>query len=169
MHDKHLKIIWICYEYIHRIFMGFHFIMLCGQIFVHAPKEKHFLNILPPSSSTSPANSAIRRPTGSEVRAPRALPTDRSTLLAPLRLLLHHSAPSERDQIFSSHLRGSFWPVWPILSEGRLPRRIQKKFFPCFRVDGPEVGSEAFVGMSLHPSPPWEHSGQPLRRLCASV
>ena len=40
--------------------MGFHFTMLCGQIFVHMPKKKHFLNILPLSSSTSPANSAIR-------------------------------------------------------------------------------------------------------------
>ena len=40
------------------------------------PKKKHFLNILPLSSSTSPANSAIRRPTGSEVRAPRAQQID---------------------------------------------------------------------------------------------
>ena len=125
--------------------MGFHFTMLCGQIFVHMPKKKHFLNILPLSSSTSPANSAIRvsyRFGGSG-----------STRL------LHHSAWSERDEIFSPHLRGSFWPVWPILSEGRLPRRIQKNFFPFprrwdERQARPEVGSEPFVGMSLHPSPP---------------
>ena len=48
MHDKHLKIIWICYEYIHRIFMGFHFIMLCGQISVHMPKKKPFFEYSSP-------------------------------------------------------------------------------------------------------------------------
>ena len=117
--------------------MGFHFIMLCGQICVQMSKKKIFWNILPLSSSTSPANSAIRVSYRLEVRAPRALPTDPSTLLAPLRLLLHHSASSEREQIFSPHLRGSLWPVWPILSEGRRPRLIQKNVFPCFRVDGP--------------------------------
>lgn len=106
--------------------------------------------------------------TGLEVRAPRALPTDGSNLLAPLRLRPHYSdsASSERDQITPPHLRvwygvcfGSLWPVYFILPEGWLPRWIRKKHLPLFlgrwaeRQAQPEAGQEWFGEMIVHLSP----------------
>ena len=84
------------------------------------------------------------RRTGSEVRAPRALSADRSLwwrCFGFFCIIVHrvkgiksfHPTCGFRVPNISS----SFWPVWPILSERRLPYRIQKHIFPCFRVNRP--------------------------------
>ena len=137
--------IWKSYEYAMNTFTGFSWVFI-SQCFVvkssFTCRKKNIFCIFFPYL-LRPLRRILQSGcrTGSEVRAPRALPTDPSTLLAPLRLLLHHSAWSERDEIFSPHLQGSFWPVWPILSEGRLPRLIQKKLLPVSASMGRATGS----------------------------